>query len=208
MSKIKLNFSRLPLTDKIARARQIVAALTGNPIFLSPTPALTAVTTAIDDFESAYVATQAARQEAKAKTTDQQNKEDIVDRLMTQLAAYVEAVAGDNEVLIQSAGMDLRAAASSASGILSPPANLAATAGDRDGEIDLTWDTLAGAKSYVIEKSVDPPTPASWTHSAVATRSRATIEGLTSGTRYWFRVAAINANGQSGWSDPAMKIAP
>lgn len=35
-----------------------------------------------------------------------------------------------------------------------------------------------------------------------------TISGLTSGVRYWFRVAAIGASGQSGWSDPATKIAP
>jgi hypothetical protein len=55
---------------------------------------------------------------------------------------------------------------------------------------------------------VDPPTPTSWTHAGVATKSRATISGLTSGTRYWFRVAAVNSNGQSGWSDPAAKMAP
>ena len=141
MSKIKLNFSRLPLTEKIARARQIIAALTGNSNFPTPTPALATATAAVDDFEEAYVATQAVRQELKAKTTDQQNKEDILDRIMTQLASYVGAVAGDDEVMIQSAGMDVRAAASTATGIPTPPANLAATAGDRDGEIDLTWDT-------------------------------------------------------------------
>ncbi|HWN08409.1 MAG TPA: fibronectin type III domain-containing protein [Pyrinomonadaceae bacterium] len=208
MPKIKLNFSRLPLTEKITRARQIVAALTGNASFPTPTPALTLVNTAIDDFETAYIATQAARQEAKAKTSDQQQKEDVLDRIITQLASYVEAAAGDNEVLIQSAGMDLRATASISTDIPAPPSSLAATAGDRDGEIDLTWDPLPGARSYVIEKSGDPPTASSWSHSGVATKSRATVEGLTSGTRYWFRVAAINVNGQSGWSDPAMKIAP
>ncbi len=208
MPKIKLNFSRLPLTEKITRARQIVAALTGNPSFSTPTPALTVVNSAIDDFETAYIATQAARQDAKAKTSDQQQKEDLLDRIMTQLASYVEAAAGDNEALIQSAAMDVRAAPSTNSEIPAPPSSLSATAGDRDGEIDLTWDTLFGARSYVIERSGDPPTSTSWSHAAVATKSRATIEGLTSGTRYWFRVAAVNTNGQSGWSDPAMKIAP
>jgi len=41
-----------------------------------------------------------------------------------------------------------------------------------------------------------------------STKSTTTIDGLTSGTRYWFRVAAVAALGQSGWSDPATKIAP
>ncbi len=208
MSRIKLNFSRLTLTEKIARARQIVTALAGNARFPTPIPALATVTTAIDDLEKAFTASQAARQEAKAKTTDQNNKEDIVDRVLTQLASYVEAVAGDDETLIQSVGMDVRAAAVSTSDTPTQPAALAATAGDHDGEIDLTWDTIVGTKSYVIEKSPDPPTPTSWTHAGVATKSRATISGLTSGTRYWFRVAAVNSNGQSGWSDPAVKIAP
>jgi fibronectin type III domain protein len=85
---------------------------------------------------------------------------------------------------------------------------LGATAGDHDGEIDLSWDTVDGAKSYVIEQSLDPPTVTSWGHAGVSTKSSAAINGLTSGTRYWFRVAAVNANGTSGWSDPATKIAP
>lgn len=60
----------------------------------------------------------------------------------------------------------------------------------------------------MIQKSPDPPTETSWAHAGVSTKSKATIADLDSGTRYWFRVAAVNANGQSGWSDPAMKIAP
>jgi len=85
---------------------------------------------------------------------------------------------------------------------------LSATAGDHEGEVDLAWDGVAGARSYVIEKSADPPTATSWGHGGVATKSRASINGLTPGTRYWFRVAAVGTNGQSGWSDPATRIAP
>ena len=99
-------------------------------------------------------------------------------------------------------------ASASASAERSAPPSLTATFGDHDGEIDLTWDTVRGARSYVVERSPDPPTESSWTHAAVSTRSRTTIEDLTSGTRYWFRVAAVTATGQSAWSNPAMKIAP
>ena len=88
------------------------------------------------------------------------------------------------------------------------PGDFTATGGDHDGEMDLSWDSVPRAKSYIIEMSVDPPTATSWTHAGVSTKSSFTVTGLTSGTRYWFRVAAVSTGGQSGWSDPAMKIAP
>ena len=131
----------------------------------------------------------------------------MFDQAFTQLAAYVESVSGDDEAKIMSAGMDVRAVATT-SNELSAPEGLMATASDHDGEIDLQWNSVNGARSYLIERSADPPTAESWQHEAVSTRSSATIEGLTSGTKYWFRVASVGAQGQSGWSNPAVKIAP
>jgi hypothetical protein len=34
------------------------------------------------------------------------------------------------------------------------------------------------------------------------------IPPLTTGKRYWFRVAAVSAGGQSGWSEQATKVVP
>jgi hypothetical protein len=208
MSKIKLNFSRLPITQKVAKAQQIVAALTGNSNFPTPSPALTAITTSINDLDAAFAGAQIARQAAKEKTSTQNEKEDALDQLIAKLAAYVESIAGGNEALILSAGMDMRAAPVTSTSTPEQPQGLTTTPGDHDGEIDLAWDAVIGAKSYVIDKSGEPATATSWTHAGVSTRSTFTAQGLTSGSRYWFRVAAVNGNGQSGWSDPATKIAP
>ena len=208
MPKVKLNISRLSTTQKIARCRQIAGAMSGNTNFPNPNPGLPALTSAIDDVETAFLDAQAARQEAKAKTSILSDKDFVLNGLMAQLSAHVESVAGGDESKIRSAGMDTKAAPSSPTEIPEPPANLSATAGDRDGEIDLGWEAVSGAKSYVLERSTDPVTATSWTHAGVSTKSSQTIGGLASGTRYWFRVAAINGLGQSGWSDPAMKIAP
>lgn len=207
MAKIKLNLDRLSLAEKIAKARQIVKAITGNPNFPTPTPPLAALTTAINEAEAAAAEAQQARQTAKEKTSHQGQKEEALVKLVTQLAAYVESVAGDEKTIL-SAGMDTREKAVAATDTTTEPHGLSASGGDHDGEIDLSWDKVSGAKSYVIEKSSDPPTTTSWTHAGVSTRSSFTVTGLSSGSRYWFRVAAVNANGQSGWSDPAMKIAP
>ena len=208
MAKIKLNLSALSIPEKLGKAQQIVAALTGNVSFPTPSPSLANITTATSDLSTAYSDAQATRQSAKEKTVAQNQKEDALDRLLTQLAAYVESVAGNNEQLILSAGMDMRTVGTPATDPPVQPQAVTPTAGDHDGEIDLSWDMVTGAKSYVVDKSADPVTAASWFHAGVSTKSSYTVNGLTSGTRYWFRIAAVNNNGQSGWSDPATKIAP
>jgi len=207
MAQIKLNFSRLSIPEKVARARQIVAAMTGNTHFTTPQPTLVAIIDAADQLEAAAGEVQTARQIAKTKTTIQNSKEDALTKLVSQEAGYVTAVSGGDEAIIQSAGMDVRAPSGSVA-IPPPPQALSATAGDHDGQMDLSWDPVTSATSYAVETSPDPPTATSWTHSGVSTKSTFTATALQSGSRTWFRVAAVNPAGQSGWSDPATKIVP
>jgi hypothetical protein len=207
MAQIKLNFSRLSIPEKIARARQIVTAMTGNPHFTTPQPNLVTISDAADLLEQAASAVQAARQDAKTKTTLQNTREDALDKLIAQAAGYVTAVSAGAEAIIQSAGMDVRATPG-ASTMPAQPQALGATAGDHDGTMDLSWDPVVDAASYVIETSPDPPTGTSWKHLGVSTKSSFTVTDRVSGSRVWFRVAAVNAAGQSPWSDPATKIAP
>jgi Fibronectin type III domain len=207
MTKTKLNINGLSIPEKLARGRQIVTALTGNANFPSTQPTLAAVMTAINDLDAAYAATQRARQEAKTRTSEQNQKEDAFNQTLSKLAAHVESVSGDDEEKIMSAGMDVKAQTRTSREVTTPE-GLAATASDHEGEIDLQWDRVDGARTYMIERSADPPTPESWQHETASTRSSTTIRGLTSGTKYWFRVASVGAQGQSGWSNPAVRIAP
>lgn len=208
MAKIKLNLKSLSLQEKVAKAHEIVTALTGNTHFPSPVPALPALTTAANDANTAFADCQAARRTSVLTTIAQNQKEDALERLLNQIAGYVDGVAAGDEQMILSAGIDVRAQAVPVTDPPGQPEGLAPTAGDHDGEIDLSWDTVTGAKSYVIELSNDPVTPTSWSHTGVSTKSSFAAQGLHSGNRYWFRVAAVNNNGQGGWSDPATKIAP
>ena len=207
MAKIKLNFKGLSVPEKIARAQQIVSALTDNTDFPSPQPTLAQVTSSINALDEASSKAQQARQESKARTSEQNDREDDLDRTMTQLVGYLESVAGGDETKIKQAGLDVKDTNTTADEI-NVPANFNISASDHDGELDLQWDTVRNARSYIVERSADPPGATTWTQAAIVTRSRATIMGLTSGTKYWFRVAALGPAGQSGWSNPATKIAP
>jgi hypothetical protein len=208
MGKVKLNFSRLTIPEKLSRVKQITTALTGNPNFPSPQPTLAQVTAAANDLEGAANTAQVARQQAKTATSKRDALEEVLNTMMGQLAAHVESISGDDETKILSAGMDVRDTTTPGSDPPSPPAALAMTEGDHGGELDAQWDRDARARSYITELSTNPNDPALWKQALVVTTSHATFSGLTSGQRYWCRVAAVNANGQSGWSDPATKIAP
>jgi hypothetical protein len=206
MSKAKLNIRGLSIPDRVARGRQIVTALTGNPAFSKPQPPLPDITATIDALEAGYANNQAAKQAAITSTTVLHDLDVVFETELGKLRSYVDSVATDDKT-IQSAGMGVAGKA----GPLLPattPAALAVSEGDHDGTLDCSYDRVKGAKSYIIEMSLDPPTATSWKHAAVSVKSSVTITGLASGTRYWFRVAAVTAAGQSGWSDPATKIAP
>src|ERR1043166_7540956 len=207
MPRIKLNIRNLSVPDKVARGRQIVTAMTNNTNFLNPHPPLSDVTASLSTLEQAHTSLQTAKADVKAKATAQADAELKANQILAQLAAYVESIAGSDEKIITSAGLETKISRSAPS-FLSPPQNLSATAGDHEGVIDLSWKKVSKAKSYTIQMSPDPPTAESWAQAAIATASTRTIETLTGGKRFWFRVAAIGAMGQSGWSEPATKIAP
>lgn len=208
MPKLKLNLRKLSVPEKVARGREIIAAMTENQNFPDPQPDLLAAKVVTDELETAQQEQQAAKRTAEAKTAARNDKEDIFDRTFNQLAAHVESVAGNDEQKIRSAGMDTRAPAATSTGTIEAPGSFNLTGGDADGEVDLSWNPVAGAKTYLIEQSPDPITATSWKQATATTKSKATIAGLVSGTRYWFRVAAVGTNGQGAWSNPVSKIAP
>lgn len=208
MAKAVLGLHQLSITDKIQKIRQIITKLTGNAAFPTPTPALASVTTAVDKLETDYNDAQGKRQTAQAATNIQNQSETAVDKLMAALAGYVDSVAQGDDAKIMSAGLDTKAA-SVKLGKPSQAQSLSATAGDMDGEVDLNWQPMKGAASYVVESSTtgNVANPADWKSAWTGTKSKATIDKLTSGTRYWFRVAAIGSAGQGPWSDPATAFA-
>ena len=85
---------------------------------------------------------------------------------------------------------------------------LAAASGDMNGEVNLLWEPVSGARTYVIQKSLDSNNPTRWIQEDIITKSWYTVSKLKSGRKYWFRVAAIGSKGQGPWSEPVQKKAP
>ena len=207
MGKVRLGLKKMPILDKIALATRIVTAMTGNPNFATPNPALADITAQTTALRTSYNAALSKRAQAKAATDLQDADEKELDLKLTQASLYVENVSAGNDGKILSAGMNLRHNIVRI-GELSVPKNLLAKAGGGDGEIILNWDPVRGARSYVVEITTDANVPSSWKHKTNVTESSAAITGLTSGGKFWFRVAGVGAAGQGPFSDPAAKYAP
>ncbi|MBI5779391.1 MAG: fibronectin type III domain-containing protein [Planctomycetes bacterium] len=207
MGKVKLELRKLHILDKIRLANTIVTMMTGNPNFTTPVPALADLTNETIASGAAYNDAMIKRQDSKLATQVLDDREDALDLKLTQIALYVENVSAGNETKISSAGMSVRDRATPI-GELMPPSALSAMAGNKDGEIDLNWEPVRGANSYVIQMTSDPNVPSSWANKANATESYAVILGLTSGNKYWFRVAGLGAAGQGPFSGAESKYAP
>lgn len=79
---------------------------------------------------------------------------------------------------------------------------LHAVPGDNSGEVDLIWQPVKEAGSYIVQVSASPVNEKSWKHADIVTRSKYTITGLKCGRKYNFRIAAITSKGQQCWSEP------
>lgn len=88
------------------------------------------------------------------------------------------------------------------------PQLLTATSGDNDGEIDLVWEPVKKAHTYVVQKCRDSKGHHRWENEDIVAKSSYTVSNLKSGLKYLFRVAAVGQKGQGSWSDPVQKKAP
>ena len=208
MAKVKLGLDKLTSDELIALANLIKTAMTGNANFTTPNPTLAALGTLITTATTKLAAYNAAQAAVATALSDRDTALTALRGGLTQEGAYVENITGGDRVKIESAGMDVRADAAPV-GTPTQVLNLVVTAGDNDGTLDAAWDPVRGANSYEVQVSVDPVSGTSWAFKMSATRSSATLAGLTSGSRMWSRVRAVGADNTTGpWSDPATKTVP
>jgi len=207
MAKVKLELKQKTVAQKIDLAKTIVTKMTGNTNYATPNPALSVVTTATTTLTTATAEVEIARKTLEAKYSALSTAETALEMLLTQLGNYVENISNGDEAKILSAGMDVRNS-STTSGMPAKVASVNATIGDSAGEIDLSWDKVLGAASYVVETALSDLNPLEWKHMVVSTRSKAEVASLKTGASYHIRVAAVGSAGQGPWSDPVVKVAP
>ena len=120
------------------------------------------------------------------------------------VASTVEKVAKGDENYIESFGFVLRAKGTKNTDVPGIPSNVTADT-NNEGVINLSWNKPTGAKGYQIDICQDPLDNSKWQHIKSVTTNSATIIGLESGKTYWFRILAMNDNGNGHYCDPISK---
>jgi len=210
--KVKLSLGLLEPPLKIEKNKHYVSHIGGNAYFVTPTPPLADITTANDEFLTAFDDSIGGSDESKAILHE---KETVVDNLVTQLGHYVEDTANNQPAIaisiVLSAGMELKKDNAPIGDVLRPE-NVKATFGDIAGQVKLSYSRPKGAKAFVIQQKSGAgnfvPSQGITFTSGVTTNTRFIAVGLTSGTSYTFRIAAIGAANQSDWSDVVVQMAP
>jgi len=87
-------------------------------------------------------------------------------------------------------------------GLPAAPANLRVLPTDFEGRAVLRWQRSVRRCVFMVEATTDAAARTGWKQVKSVTKQSCTLTGLASGKKYWFRVCAVNAHGQSAWSQP------
>jgi hypothetical protein len=204
ITKPSISFLRNDTDAKlITDSRGIVADMTDNPHYPTPTPTLAVVTTAINDFETAVTN---AEDGGKTLTAIKREKRAALEQLMRQLASYVQVACNGDMAALLSSGFPVQKPTREPIGVLQAPANLTVTFGPRSGELRASAEPVNGAGIYNWQLST-AANPAQLIQTLQTTAASNTFTGLTPGVVYQVVVNAVGSAGPSDWSDPISQMA-
>ena len=199
MSVIALNVSFLPTLAQLAKGADVLAKTTNNPLLAGLADELAEFGTAQQGLATASAEAEAAKTTCKAKTAARVAAQKTWKAKYKALATKAEAAAEGAPEAILSGGFDLKAEATPAQE-LEAPANFVARLNGTAGVTKLSWDSLAGAVSYLVQETDTPDDEGSWETVATPTKSSCAVDGAEPGKKRWYRVAGVNSMDTRTWS--------
>jgi hypothetical protein len=200
-ANIKLSQYKLSPVQLLALTNNVLAKMTGNPVFASPAVPLA-------NLQAVATAYKAAIEEATAGSRQSKLRRDDLTRqlraLLSTQADYVRTVCGGDRTKLESSGFEL-AKQREPIGIPGISKELQVRMTGRTKEVELVWRSVHGAHGYQVwMTSQDPANGGTWQAVGYTTRVRHVITELESYRAYWFCVSAIGTAGEGMRSDPAL----
>lgn len=182
----------------------IVAAMTNNDDFPTPSPALPTIIAANTAAKSAIAD---AVNGGRVLTAIKNAKMAELAGTVRPLASYVTIIANGDMAKLLSSGFPIQQPSRGKIGALSTPTAPVATPGRMFGSIDVSTTAIYGAYVYYW-RAAAVSAPTVFVAQTPTTKANATLSGLTRGEIYNIQVSAVGAAGQTEWSDAANITAP
>lgn len=207
-AKVKMDLAGRPTSQRIMYIENHITQTTGNPNFTTLLPSAV-------DFLAQFTAYRNSALAADAAETLARDAIAMRDQVWAQMlatmnvrAAYVQAASNGNRQVILSSGLGVQNPRTPI-GVLPPPLGLRVDLNGTIGKMILNWDAVAGAKTYLLERAiVVNGVVGPWEMIEVGAKPTLTLNGMTVGTEYAFRVAAAGGTGgKSDWSTVVMRTA-
>lgn len=180
-----------------------ISAITGSSSFPTPDPSIATMTTALNEFDAACTA--AANRDTQ-KIQEREAKREALINLMYLLQAYI-AYAAKGDIVVAESSFFKFLKGRKPSVPLSAPANLMVTNSTQTGTMYVSVDAVQGARAYIHQYTTDPTLKEESWVSMTCTKSKCTIDGLTPGTVYYWRVAAVGSKDQIMYSSVTSRMA-
>jgi hypothetical protein len=193
-------YKNLPDSETATFGYRVLEKMEGNPNFPDPPAALATMKKLLPELQSALG--NAKGRDIEDVALKNSKKAELV-ALLAELAAYVTLTSNGNRLKILSSGFFI----SGGNGNEPAPVitQLEVMLG-APGEASLNVKRLRGARIYMHEYTSQPPTEETVWHSEISKFPYHTYSGLTSMTKYWFRVVAISREGQKVTSPVVTKV--
>jgi hypothetical protein len=187
-------------SDLTTTGKRIVEKMENNPNFPNPPAALATLKQLLPDYHNAVAI---ARGRDKEMVAIKRAKKAEVIVLLTELAAYVTLTCNGDETLLLNSGFEI--SGQNREQQVPVIQKLVVELGP-PGEATIRVKRMGGIKAYMHQYTTEPPGSASVWISEGSTNAYYTFRGLKSAVKYWFRIVALGAAGQTVYSPVDARI--
>ncbi|MBL0127419.1 MAG: fibronectin type III domain-containing protein [Flavobacteriales bacterium] len=187
---ITLRITRLSMLELLALGNNVLAKLEDNSAFPEPPVPLPEMAHLIGRFQG--LISLAERGSKHALLLRNACAEDVRN-MLTHQAYYVRSRSDRDPALLATSGFPLRKIPQSL-GPLTAPVHLRARTGNAPGHVGLWWKPVKGAIMYEVFALVNGPGDV-WQLVATIGRASYSVSGLTTDTRYMFKVRPMGRDG-------------
>ena len=202
MPIVSLSFARLADASLVTKTNQIIASMTGNTNYPTPTPTLPVVQAAAAAFTSALTA---AADGGRTKTAEKNAARTVLLGLLRNLALYVQQQCDEDLAVLLGSGFDAQKEPQPA-GTLPAPQGATLRQSTLSRQLDFRAGAVANASAYEAQMTTDIGKD-EWENVGTFTATRFSLDDLKPGTTYWARSRAVGSAGPGAWSDAVSAMA-